>query len=84
MSSVPQDNHLLASFSPAEFALLGPHLRRTVLPLGKTLYESGHPVDRAYFPTTAIVSLHYARRRFGGSRRRGERRHARLFSGAGR
>lgn len=32
------------------------------LSLGKTLYESGQPVDRAYFPTTAIVSLHYVMR----------------------
>ena len=62
MSSVPQDNHLLASLSTAEFALLGPHLRRTILRLGKTLYESGQPVDRAFFPTTAIVSLHYVMR----------------------
>lgn len=62
MTSVPQDNHLLASLSAAEFELLAPHLRRTDLPLGKTLYESGQPVDSAYFPTTSIVSLHYVMR----------------------
>ena len=62
MASVPHDNHLLASLSAAEFELLRPRLRRTLLPLGKTLYESGQQVDRAYFPTTAIVSLHYVMR----------------------
>jgi CRP-like cAMP-binding protein len=59
MASVPLDNHLLASLSAAEYELLRPHLRRTELVLGMTLYESGQPVDRAYFPTTSIVSLHY-------------------------
>jgi CRP-like cAMP-binding protein len=29
------------------------------MPLGTTLYESGQVVQRAYFPTTSIVSLHY-------------------------
>jgi len=62
MASVPRDNHLLASLSPGEFDRIRPYLRRTALPLGRTLYESGQPVDRAYFPTTAIVSLHYVMR----------------------
>ena len=62
MASVPQDNYLLASLSPAEFELLGPHLRRTVLPLGSILYESGQPAEQAYFPATAVVSLHYVMR----------------------
>lgn len=62
MASAPQDNHLLASLSPADFALLGPHLHRTALPLGRILYESGHHVSRAYFPTSAIVSLYYVMR----------------------
>jgi CRP-like cAMP-binding protein len=62
MTSGPLDNHLLASLSPAEYESLRPHLRPVDLALGRTLHESGQPVDRAYFPTTSIVSLHYAMR----------------------
>ena len=29
------------------------------MPLGEMLYEPGEPLRHAYFPTTAIVSLHY-------------------------
>lgn len=29
------------------------------MPLGEMLYEPGRPLQHAYFPTTAIVSLHY-------------------------
>ncbi len=29
------------------------------MPLGEVLYESGGQLQQAYFPTTAIVSLHY-------------------------
>jgi CRP-like cAMP-binding protein len=29
------------------------------MPLGETLYEPGRQLQHAYFPTTAIVSLHY-------------------------
>jgi CRP-like cAMP-binding protein len=55
----PSQNHLLAALPPPEFARLAPHLESTPLPLGETLFEPGGQLQHAYFPTTAIVSLHY-------------------------
>jgi CRP-like cAMP-binding protein len=55
----PQQNHILASLSAAEFAPLAAHLELVALPLGEMLYEPGETLQFAYFPTTAIVSLHY-------------------------
>ena len=43
----------------AEFERLAPHLELTPMPLGEILYEPGGQLQHAYFPTTAIVSLHY-------------------------
>lgn len=62
MASAPLDNHLLGSLSATEYERLRPHLRAVTLPLGATVYECGQPMDRAYFPTTSIVSLHYVMR----------------------
>jgi CRP-like cAMP-binding protein len=56
----PNQNHLLASLPAAEFEHLSPHLKLVPLPLGEMLYEPGRRLEYAYFPTTAIVSLHYA------------------------
>ena len=55
----PKQNHLLAALPAAEFELLAAHLERVQLPLGEMLYEPGSQLRHAYFPTTAIVSLHY-------------------------
>lgn len=55
----PQQNHLLAALPAAEFERLAAHLEIASLPLGKMLYEPGGQLQHAYFPTTAIVSLHY-------------------------
>jgi len=55
----PRQNHILAALSAAEFALLSAHLELVALPLGEMLYEPGEKLPFAYFPTTAIVSLHY-------------------------
>jgi len=55
----PSQNHLLAALPPAEFERLSPHLERVPLPIGEMLYEPGGQLLHAYFPTTAIVSLHY-------------------------
>jgi len=41
------------------FERLAPHLESAALPLGEVLYESGGQLHHAYFPTTAIVSLHH-------------------------
>ena len=35
------------------------HLELVPMPLGEMLYEPGRRLQHAYFPTTAIVSLHY-------------------------
>lgn len=55
----PSQNHLLAALPAAEFEALAAHLELVPLPLGKMLYEPGTQLQHAYFPTTAIVSLHY-------------------------
>ncbi|MDD5249540.1 MAG: Crp/Fnr family transcriptional regulator [Rhodocyclaceae bacterium] len=43
----------------ADFASIAEHLDLVPLPLGKMLYEPDTQLQHAYFPTTAIVSLHY-------------------------
>jgi len=55
----PQQNHLLAAFSPAERERLFPHLELVPMPLGKVLYESGDVLRYVYFPTNCIISLLY-------------------------
>ena len=55
----PSQNHLLAALPTAEFGRLAKHLELVAMPLGQILYEPGGQMQHAYFPTTAIVSLHY-------------------------
>jgi CRP-like cAMP-binding protein len=55
----PGQNRILAALSAAEFAPLAAHLEPVLMPLGEMLYEPGGRLQHAYFPTTAIVSLHY-------------------------
>jgi CRP-like cAMP-binding protein len=55
----PKQNHLLRALSPAEFGRMAEHLKLVPLPLGEVLYEPDGQLQHAYFPTTAIVSLHY-------------------------
>jgi CRP-like cAMP-binding protein len=55
----PNQNHLLAALPAAEFDRLSPHLELVPMLLGEILYEPGRQLQHAYFPTTAIVSLHY-------------------------
>src|SRR5215212_258878 len=52
-------NHLLASLPAADFERLAAHLEPVSLPLGEMLYEPGAQLQHAYFPTSAVVSLHY-------------------------
>lgn len=61
MSSTPepQQNSLLAALPKAELELLATRLELVPLPLGEMLYEPGKQLRHVYFPTTAIVSLHY-------------------------
>jgi CRP-like cAMP-binding protein len=55
----PNQNHLLAALPAAEFERLAPHLEPVEMRLGDVLYESGGLLQHVYFPTTAILSLHY-------------------------
>ena len=56
---INHQNHLLAALPPREFNHIAPHLKLVPMPLGEVLYESTDRLQYAYFPTTAIVSLHY-------------------------
>lgn len=42
-----------------DYGRLNSHLALEFLPLGQMLYRPGEQLPHAYFPTTAIVSLHY-------------------------
>ena len=53
-----QGNRLLAALPLADFRLLAAHLEFVPLRLGEVIYEPGQRLRHAYFPTTAIVSLH--------------------------
>ena len=55
----PRQNHLLAALPLAEFERLQPRLELVPMLLGEVLYESGEQLSHVYFPTSAIVSLHY-------------------------
>lgn len=52
-------NHLLAALPAAELQELLTHMELVPLKLGTMLYEPGEQMRYAYFPTTAIISLHY-------------------------
>jgi len=58
-SHSPTQNHLLAALPAAEFRPLAAQLELVPMPLGEILYEPDGQLLHAYFPTTAIVSLHY-------------------------
>lgn len=60
-------NHLLAAIPELEFNRMSPHLELVPLRLGDVLYESGGKLPYAYFPTTAIISLHYLLENGGSS-----------------
>lgn len=55
----PEQNRLLATLQPAELERLSACLQLVPLALGQMLYRPGEKLQYAYFPTTAIVSLHY-------------------------
>lgn len=55
----PRQNRLLAALPATELAPLAGHLEPVPMALGQMLYEPGEQLRHAYFPTTAIVSLHY-------------------------
>jgi CRP-like cAMP-binding protein len=57
--SVPLNNHLLAALPAAELERLSARLELVPLLLGEVLHESGSHLRHVYFPTSAIISLHY-------------------------
>ena len=57
--SSPLQNHLLAALPNEVLARFGGDLELVSMPLGKMLYEPGEQLSHAYFPSTAIFSLHY-------------------------
>jgi CRP-like cAMP-binding protein len=58
-SHAPEQNRLLAAFTPDERERIFPHLQLVALSLGKALYESGDALRHVYFPVDTIVSLLY-------------------------
>jgi CRP-like cAMP-binding protein len=55
----PGQNLLLAALAKEDYERLAAQLERVPMPLGQMLYEPGSKLQHAYFPATAIVSLHY-------------------------
>lgn len=55
----PTQNRLLAALPPAEFEALSGSMELVPMLLGQLLYEPGQQMQHAYFPTTAVASLHY-------------------------
>lgn len=55
----PSQNHLLAALPAVDFERVLPRLELVPMRLGEGLYEPGRQLEHAYFPITAIVSLHY-------------------------
>jgi CRP-like cAMP-binding protein len=55
----PDQNQLLATLPADIFVRIAPHLELVMMPLGQVLYDSDIQMHYAYFPTSAIVSLHY-------------------------
>ncbi len=55
----PIQNHLLAALPEADYSRLVTHFELIPMPLGEMLYEPGGQLTHVYFPTSAIISLHY-------------------------
>lgn len=55
----PCCNHLLNSLAKNEYSRIAPLLTLVELEHGKVLCESGAQMHHIYFPTTAVVSIHY-------------------------
>ncbi len=52
-------NYLLAALCEEDLRPLAAHLESVRLPLGTMLYQPGEALQQAWFPTSAIVSLHH-------------------------
>lgn len=56
---VTRQNYLLSALPEDVFERISPNLEMIPMPLGQVLYESGGQLQHVYFPTTAILSMHY-------------------------
>jgi CRP-like cAMP-binding protein len=52
-------NQLIAALDREIVDRISPSLELIAMPLGEVLYESGSKMRYVFFPTTAIISLHY-------------------------
>ncbi len=59
VQQTPKQNHLLAALPADAYARLCPQLELVAMPLGEAVYEPGAVLHHAYFPTSAVISLHY-------------------------
>ena len=59
LTASPRQNHLLAGLSAADYDRVADALEAVPMRLGERLYEPGVQLRHAYFPGTAVVSLHY-------------------------
>ena len=50
-------NQLLGALPEAEYQALLPHLECVALPLKIAIYKPDEPIDYAYFPNRAMISL---------------------------
>lgn len=50
-------NRLLASLTPADFALLSPQLTFVEMEKGRLLCDPGDPIETIYFPHDCVISL---------------------------
>ncbi len=55
----PRQNLLIRALPDADWRRWQPLLEWVDMPLGQVLYDSGRTLSHVYFPTTAVVSLHY-------------------------
>ena len=58
-SHSPHQNQILDALPAEEFGRLATQLELVPMLLGEMLYEPGEQLQHAFFPTTAIASLHY-------------------------
>lgn len=56
-SPLLKKNRILAALSDGEYQRLAPHLEKVELRHAQVLYQMGGPVEYAYFPFNAMISL---------------------------
>ena len=59
MRIAPRQNLLIRALPDADWQRWQPLLEWVDMPLAQLLYDSGRTLSHVYFPTTAVVSLHY-------------------------